>query len=362
MDIKEKFFSLIRYSISDTSEIPEGIDACDWQGLYVLAKKHALLGVVFRGIERLPHEMQPGKEIAVPWFIASERITKLNSKANINAARLTERFAKDGKRCCILKGQGNCIYYPNGSMRTPGDIDAWIEGDEYDIIRYMKRIMPSATAFYHHIDAPSFGGTPVEIHYRPSFQFNFIHNRRIQAWFKEQAPEQFGNIIALPDGAGEIAMPTARFNRVFQMSHIANHVLHEGIGLRQLLDYYFLLRLGFSEGERKEYAVLMKRFGMYKMAGAVMYVLREVFALSDEYIILQPHEKCGKFLLDEIMKAGNFGHYDERISVKDRQNKIRRNILRLKRDMRMMAYFPSECISEPFFRLYHWYWRRGANS
>jgi hypothetical protein len=156
---------------------------------------------------------------------------------------------------------------------------------------------------------------------------------------------------------GYVAVPTHRFNRVFQMSHIANHVLHEGIGLRQLMDYYFLLKKGFSEEERKEFASLMKRFGMYKMARAVMYVLREVFGLEEKLLIVEPNERCGRMLLDEIMLAGNFGHYDERISEEVRKSPIKMNMLRLRRDWRMLWYFPSECLAEPFFRIYHFFWR-----
>ena len=118
------------------------------------------------------------------------------------------------------------------------------------------------------------------------------------------------------------------------------------------------MKQGFTDEDRNEYRRLMRRFGMYKMSGAVMYVLREVFGMPDEWLIVEPHERCGRMLLEEIMKAGNFGHYDERIGERDRQSKLRMNILRLKRDVRMMSYFPSECLSEPFFRLYHFFWRR----
>lgn len=36
---------------------------------------------------------------------------------------------------------------------------------------------------------------------------------------------------------------------------------------------------------------------------------------------------------------------------------VKKNILRIKRDLRMMRYFPSECLWEPVFRVYHWMWR-----
>ena len=38
---------------------------------------------------------------------------------------------EDGLRCCILKGQGNALMYPNPYSRTPGDIDVWIDADVY---------------------------------------------------------------------------------------------------------------------------------------------------------------------------------------------------------------------------------------
>lgn len=357
MDLQQKFFSLIRFSLCRRGVLPEGIAKEDWPLLFYLCKKHSLLGVAFRGVKKMPVRMCPEKPLLLQWFAVSERIAQQNRETNANAANLSRRLAADGFRTCILKGQGNTLYYPEAYVRTPGDIDVWVEGEEKRIIAYVKRFAPDAKACYHHIDAPDYGGTPVEVHYRPSFQFNFLHNKRIQAWFAENADEQFSNVVVLPDLAGYVAVPTLRFNRVFQMSHIANHVLHEGIGLRQLMDYYFLLKKGFSEEERKEFACLMRRFGMYKMARAVMYVLREVFGLEEKLLIVEPHERCGRMLLDEIMLAGNFGHYDERISEEVRKSPIKMNLLRLRRDWRMLWYFPSECLAEPFFRIYHFFWR-----
>ena len=40
---------------------------------------------------------------------------------------------------------------------------------------------------------------------------------------------------------GEIAIPTVEFNLIFQLTHIYAHLMNEGIGLRQLLDYYYVL-------------------------------------------------------------------------------------------------------------------------
>jgi hypothetical protein len=357
----QKFFSLLRFAIDEGAPMPVGIKPEDWPSLFDMARQQTLVGVLYKGVSRMPAEMQPEKELAIRWVVLAERIATLNRIMNERIAELFVRFDVDGFRCCILKGQGNTLNYPDAFTRTPGDFDAWLDGGEDRIIRYVFGVNPDAVANYHHIDYPPYMRMPVEVHYKPSFQFNFVHNARIQKWFKDNSVNQFANKTMLPGDFGPVCVPTAGFNRVFQMSHIANHVLHEGLGLRQIMDYYFLLKQGFTEEERQEYAVLMKNFGLYKMARSVMYVLREVFGAGDDVLIVEPDERCGRMLLDEIMLSGNFGHFDERIDAKARKSRVRMNILRLKRDLRMLKYFPSECLSEPLFRIYHFFWRQWKN-
>ena len=48
-----------------------------------------------------------------------------------------------------------------------------------------------------------------------------------------------------------LAFPSIRFNTVYSLLHIFRHVFHEGIGLRQLLDYYYIL-LHTNENIRRE--------------------------------------------------------------------------------------------------------------
>ena len=52
--------------------------------------------------------------------------------------------------------------------------------------------------------------------------------------------EQFSHRVMLGE-QGEIAIPTVEFNLIFQLTHIFSHLMNEGIGLRQLVDYYYVL-------------------------------------------------------------------------------------------------------------------------
>ena len=95
---------------------------------------------------------------------------------------------------------------------------------------------------------------------------------------------------------------------------------------------------------------------LWKFAGAVMYVLHEVLGLSEEKMIAPMDSKLGKLLLSEILIGGNFGQYDERYGFG--HGAIGHNFQRLCRDCRLMRYYPAEALSEPIFRVWHFFWRR----
>lgn len=228
---------------------------------------------------------------------------------------------------------------------------------------------------YHHIDAPDEECVSVEIHFRPSFMCSPLRNIRLQNWYKENA--QFGmNDAKIADCV--IPVPTTSFNIIYQLVHIYRHLFDEGIGLRQLLDYYFVLRalhieqgefsartpsmaqwaegMGIAVKSNEEIMHTLRRFGMKEFAGAVMYVLQTVFAMPDVYLLCPANEKAGVFLLNESMMAGNFGKYDERIKKTSSQSGHAWE--KLKHNMRLIKHYPEEVLWESFFRVYHWLWRR----
>lgn len=179
----------------------------------------------------------------------------------------------------------------------------------------------------------------------------------MQRYFREVAEQQFTNDCMLPDDAGTIHIPTDSFNRIFQMSHVMKHIFHEGIGIRQLMDYYYLLQRGFSEEERNHDARLLKRFGMMKFARGLMYVLQELFQLEDRYLLVEPNKKIGLFILNEVMEGGNFGHYDQRFSFRGK-GRMGFAITEVRRMMHLAWLFPAEAFSRPLFLLYHQVWKR----
>ena len=322
--------------------------------------------------------MEIPREVLLPWFALSEQIKQRNILMNKRCGELTEMLRKDGFDSCILKGQGNTLLYPAPYSRTPGDIDVWViptskveghgskgEGQrtaiKYSVKErrkvvtdFVKRRFPETRIRYQHIDYPVFPDMDVEVHFIPTAKNNPLHNKRIQQWAEEQRETQCANMVSLPDGIGQIAIPTSEFNVIYQLSHLMHHFFDEGIGLRQMMDYYYLLRSSTKLEIRKEkLEMTLKYLGLWKFAGAVMYVMREVFGMEEQFMIALVDERRGRTLLNEILKGGNFGKY----SGLTQHSTGGKYFLKHWRNLHFVREYPSEALCEPIFRTWHFFWR-----
>ena len=347
------FFDFLRFCIGSAKEIPGSLKEVDWKELYAIAKKQALLSVLFHGIQRLPKELAPEQKLLMQWMVMAEIIRKQNIRLFQDSVKVCKNFENKGFANCILKGQGNALLYPDPYMRTPGDIDIYL------VMQYINNVCPNQVMRYHHVDFPVMK-TAIEVHFTPSYMFFPIHNSRMQKWFKEVMDLQCSNIVTLPDGYGEITVPTMSFNVIYILSHLYRHVFTEGIGLRQLIDYYFVL-VKSEERRVKNLTALqreLKYLGLWKFAGAVMYVLHEALGVPKEKMIAPIDVNEGRFLLAEIMQGGNLGQYDTRLGSKENEGKLHRYLRMSLRNLRFAKYYPTEALSEPLFRTWFTLWKK----
>lgn len=349
------FFALLR-RVTEGEEIsPTLITNEEWNEVFMLAKQQALVGITFCAIEKLSAECRPPRELLLQWYALTEQIKRRNLQLNETARIVEKRFSKDGFRGTILKGVGMAALYPEPLYRTPGDIDIWLDAERADIVAYVRKHKEKPFVIYHHVDFVEVNGVSIEVHFTPSYFSDFQTNNRFQQYVREQRPLQMEHVTML-EGVGEVHTPTLAFNRVYVLSHIYRHLFDEGVGLRQLLDYYYVLRQGFTEEEREETVEVLRWLKMKRFAAAVMWVLQEVFGMEERYMLVAPNEKEGRFLLDEIMIAGNFGHHDPRIIRSKDERLFTRFVRRTVRNLRFLRSYPSEVIGSPIFKIWQRIW------
>jgi hypothetical protein len=353
-DEHRSYLEFLRFCIDEQSPLPPSVHTIDWEKLYGFARRQTVEATYWSGIERLDKsgKLKLSQAAVLSWMARRKNIEKRNNNTYKRAAWVWGNFQKEGFRSCLLKGQGNALLYPNPTMRTPGDIDIWVEGGDKKVIAYIDSVYPGQKRSYHHIDFITVGKVPIEVHYRPSWMSNPIHNRRLQRWFEAHADECFSNKVE----EWGFCVPTFNFNTVYLLSHIYSHLLREGVGLRHIVDYYHLLKQRGDQPLPSEQE--LRHLGLYKIAGGLMWVLNEVLGLDRKYLICEPNKRHGRLLLDEILHGGNFGKHDDRMLGGDSDSAIRHNMKTSLRDFRLIRYYPSECFFEPFFRMRHFYWRR----
>ena len=366
-------FDFLKYCLGAKGDMNKVVAGMDWRLLYEFASKQAMLGVCFDGIERLGKEypevlrLNPiGRDVLMAWMAKAQQIRRLNMNVNGVAAKLYSMLKEDGLRCCILKGQGNALMYGNPYSRNPGDVDVWVNASREVIMEYGRRNFDLEDDIrYQHLET-TMDGVPVELHFMPCVMNNPIYNARLQKWFRRNADLQCSNVVELPDGAGEIAVPTTAFNVVYQLCHLYHHFFDEGIGMRQMVDYYYVLvkseerrvkNCTATEGMANVTSLQreLKYLGLWKFAGAVMYVLHVALGLPEERMIRSMDVKRGELLLSEILNGGNFGKHFTKYGHFTQQGMAKKYFLKIWRNMHFVRYYPAEALSEPIFRTWHFY-------
>ena len=346
----EKCLDFLRYCLVQEQPLQESANKVQWMRLMDWAVKQAVVGVVYGGI------LKSGKGLEIPfdslmkWVGYVQQIELRNKLVNKTCSEVVAEYEGAGYRCMILKGQGNALMYPHPLLRMSGDIDLLIyDAVRKELIDYVRSRYHVIDVRYHHVEY-IYNGIPVELHFIPCQMNNLIYHRRLIKWLKEHETNE--QVLDFPNGEGSIPVPSWNYNVIFQLAHMMHHFFDEGIGLRQMIDYYYLLK----SDDRKEMADVdetLRYLNLFQFASAVMYIMKEVLGLEEKYLIVPMDEKRGKTLLREIMHGGNFGHS----SGLAQDNAAKKYLQKTWRNMKLVKEYPAEALCEPVFRTWHYFWR-----
>ncbi|MCI7399605.1 MAG: nucleotidyltransferase family protein [Prevotella sp.] len=304
-------FEFLQVAIGIRKSLSIAIDEGDWLRLFEFCKKQALIGVGFSAIEKL-HALcvECPSNLRMKWMAMALQIEKKNSLLNEQCSQLSRKFEHDGLSTCILKGQGNCLNYPEGlrTRRMPGDIDVWAtpiygrqqeqletticlqadrggERELSQIKRELKEICPQADGGIaialqtgkEEVEYVEYHGhKAIREYVRMQYRLQGIDANPKACYHHIEAPSMDGTEVEVhyrpaflrsplrnwrmqrwfEHHADEcmknkthlgFSMMTSSVNVVYQMCHLYTHIFEGGIGLRHLMDYYFALRVWHND-------------------------------------------------------------------------------------------------------------------
>lgn len=358
-NMQELFFELIQVAIGRLICLSRTPSEKEWKELYDIAKKQSLVGVCFAGVQRLQGKHQkPPELLYLTWMGMAAKIQQRNQIVDEQCLALQKQLTAKRIESSILKGQGVAQVYAEHlrGLRQSGDIDVYVDCGRKRAIEYTCTIQQKVDWDYKHLHLEAFPDTEVEMHYVPEYLANLVHNRRFQRWVCVNQEHAFGRKVKC--GEEEIVTPDAFFNCVYVLAHIYNHNMRAGVGLRQLMDYYFVLtEQCLPEAEKKEICNVLWELGMQRYASGIMWLLQNVFGMKDEYLLCSPNLEEGEYILDGVLIGGNMGR-GYKTSEKKKPFVWGFISSTFRYSARTFSRYPMEVLSYPIWTVYHFVWKR----
>lgn len=225
-----------------------------WSVFRLLQHNHvaALASLALEHIDDLP------REVKIPWLAEREKGVNWHRYQTDVQQDIIDRMSHHGIETLVLKGTHTAQYYPVPELREFGDLDLYFQRHkEADAVAQSEMGVEINHGAHHHTKYAYRGVTVeshchfVNCHYPPS-------NRSY-----EQLLEQLA--------------PSATFEVLFLLRHMAGHFAASRITLRDVVDWYLTCRALNDTVDWSTVQETIKDFGMMNFAQALCSIVEYRF-------------------------------------------------------------------------------------
>lgn len=359
------FFELLQVALGNRERLSCAPSFEEWLDLYDESERQAVTGILLYGIDKLSAEQRPPQEVLFQWIGVGQIIEQQNHVMDEHCKELLEKLSQKGLDGSILKGQAIAQSYDNDlrSLRQSGDIDVYVSCGFKKALAFAKSLDQNDVKWdYKHLHLNIWDDTEIEMHYRVEVLLNLWKNRKLQKWFKNHTGEIFSH-TENTENTERLVTPTVEFNVFYILLHIYRHFLYEGVGMRQIVDYYFVLKnlnandnSNTNHTNRANFAIeAVKKFGMERFAKGLMWVMHEALSMPREWMLWESDGKEGQYILNEVMAGGNFGHHDQRLQHGGGKWNTVKQVCR--HNWHLLSHFPADVIWAPVWFVWHKCWK-----
>lgn len=285
-----------------------------------LAREHAVTGLVANAAMRnrivIAGGAAEGRGEAVMRLMQQTMAHRQNQRRFEDAVgRFARLMEENGIAYVVFKGLAVARYYPEPFVRTMGDVDFYVPKSCFDravevIERGLNVVMDKEEVDKHY--SFDWQGIRFEMHYQIETFGNHRHQHRFDRMIDEAMAEHADSFTVCDSDGNEIEVsvlpPTEDLIVVFK--HWFNHLLVEGVGLRQTLDLAVLLNAYRDKINVGRLMTALDGIGYMKAFRAMLAMMKRYFGfewLDSNFVLGCRDERYADKLMAAVMESGNFG-------------------------------------------------------
>ena len=301
--MQDLFFELLRVSIGQLDCLSRGPSSEEWHEIYQTARRHGLVGVCYKGIERLfEFGLRVPQDLSLDWMADAEDLREEQELYESRCEKLMKKLAERKIRAAVMNGLGMRHHADNElqHLLQATAIDIYIDCSVERAIKFARQTgLEDIQCSYTSLALNVWENTPVNLKYRVMTARNPFVNKRIQKWLVQNKDLMF----SLNDD--EVYVPTLTMNAVCMLQIFMQRLLDGKANMGFLVDYFYVLRQlqgefqPFKDGSGIENA--LKTLELTRFAAGVMWVLQKTLALDRQCMLCEPSEEEGRFILRCLM-------------------------------------------------------------
>ena len=315
--LEEKLLDILRAEVlKQEGEDAQKLTLKEYRELIRLAKEHTVLGIVANAVCYNRMHLTDSDEqesLRKQTVLGLMQYHMFHKKQYQQFERTISAFAdlmnKHQIPYVIFKGMAVAQFYPSPYSRTMGDVDFYVPVSDFDkavgIIESELKVTIEKDEIDKHF-CFDYHGIRFEMHY----QIETFGNAKHQKYFNFLIDTLLSSTSSFKANDKDVAILPPIGDLIVVFKHWFNHLLIEGVGLRQTLDLLVLLN---AYQDKIDFLLLqnhLKAIGYWKAFKAMIAMMEKCFGLvcANSYCHLESNDYTyGDMLLCEVLSSGNFG-------------------------------------------------------
>ncbi len=302
--MQEIFFELLRVSVGQMDCLSRGLSVQEWNDIYHTAQRHGLVGVCYKGVERLfDYGLRAPQDLSIDWMADAEALREEQELFEKRCQKLVAKLSERKLRASVMEGLGMRIGADSElqHLLKATSIDVFLDCSPDRVIKFATQAgQQEIRCGYTSLALNVWRDTPVNLHYRVLSSRNSFVNSRMQKWFAQNKELMFKG-----QNPGGLSVPSPAMNAVCMLQTLQQRLLSGKATMSCLVDYYYVLTQlngdfpPFKDGTIM--ATILETLGLARFAAGVMWVLGKVLAMNRQCMVCEPAEEEGRFILAELM-------------------------------------------------------------